>query len=402
MPGVVLGRDEHRAQPDRPAVLVVEGDLGLAVGAQVRDDVGPAHLGQALGHAVGQPDRQRHQRVGLVAGVAEHHPLVAGALRVEQVLAALARPHLLRGVDALADVGALLVEGDDDAAGVAVEAEALPVVADGLDRLPGDRRDVDVLAGRHLARDDAQAGGQEGLAGHPAARVGGQDGVEDRVGDLVGDLVGMALGDRFRGEGPAAHVCSCWLVCGAGAPGVAPSARTTASRTAPATTRLSASGTFCTTPAASDDGHLVGVVLEADARRRDVVGHDQVEVLAPELALRVGHDVVGLGREADQHLPGPGAPAQLGQDVGGGLEDDLGRSGVLLDLAGGPGGGPEVGHRGGHDDDVGLVRPVQHGLGHLGRRLDGHDLGPRRAGAGPTVVTSVVLAPRRTASAATA
>ena len=85
--------------------------------------------------------------VGLVAGVAEHHPLVAGALGVEQVLAALARPHLLRGVDALADVGALLVDRHDDAAGVAVEAEALAVVADGLDGLAGDRGDVDVGAG---------------------------------------------------------------------------------------------------------------------------------------------------------------------------------------------------------------------------------------------------------------
>jgi hypothetical protein len=36
MPGV-LGGDEHGAQADRLAVLVVEGDLGLAVGPQVRD-----------------------------------------------------------------------------------------------------------------------------------------------------------------------------------------------------------------------------------------------------------------------------------------------------------------------------------------------------------------------------
>ena len=85
--GPVLGGDEHRLQPDRPAVLVLEGDLGLAVGAQVGQHARLADLGQALGQPVGQPDRQRHEVVGLVAGVAEHHPLVARALAVEDVLA---------------------------------------------------------------------------------------------------------------------------------------------------------------------------------------------------------------------------------------------------------------------------------------------------------------------------
>ena len=46
----------------------------------------------------------------LVAGVAEHHPLVAGTLGVDLVLAALAAAQLLAGVDALGDVRALLVD----------------------------------------------------------------------------------------------------------------------------------------------------------------------------------------------------------------------------------------------------------------------------------------------------
>ena len=131
---VVLGRDEHGAQAHRLAVLVVEGDLGLAVGPQVRDRAGPADLGQALGHAVRQVDRQRHELVGLVARVAEHHPLVAGALLVEQVLAAGARAHLFGVVDALGDVGRLLVERHQHADGAAVVAVGLAVVADLVDR----------------------------------------------------------------------------------------------------------------------------------------------------------------------------------------------------------------------------------------------------------------------------
>ena len=38
-----------------------------------------AHLGEPAGEPVREPDRHRHEVVGVVAGVAEHHPLVAGA-----------------------------------------------------------------------------------------------------------------------------------------------------------------------------------------------------------------------------------------------------------------------------------------------------------------------------------
>ncbi len=82
---VVLSRDEDGAKPDRTASLVVEGDLGLGVGPQVRDGAGLADLGVAFRHAVGQVDRQRHEHIGLAAGVAEHHSLVAGTLGLELV-----------------------------------------------------------------------------------------------------------------------------------------------------------------------------------------------------------------------------------------------------------------------------------------------------------------------------
>ena len=65
--------------------VVLDGDLGLAVRAQVRDGAVLADLGQAAGQPVRQRDRQRHQLGRLVAGEAEHQALVAGALRVELV-----------------------------------------------------------------------------------------------------------------------------------------------------------------------------------------------------------------------------------------------------------------------------------------------------------------------------
>jgi hypothetical protein len=104
-PRLVLGRDQHGAQPHRPTVLVLDRDLRLAVGSEVGDGPGAADLRQLVREPVGEPDRQRHQVVGLVAGVAEHHPLVAGALGVEDVLTGLAGAGLVGGVDALRDVG---------------------------------------------------------------------------------------------------------------------------------------------------------------------------------------------------------------------------------------------------------------------------------------------------------
>ena len=103
---IVLGGDQHRAQPDGTAVLVLEGDLGLTIRAQVGQHARLAHLGQALGQPVGEPDRHRHQVVGLVARVAEHHSLVARTLSIEDVLAAGSRADLQGGVDALGDVRA--------------------------------------------------------------------------------------------------------------------------------------------------------------------------------------------------------------------------------------------------------------------------------------------------------
>ena len=109
----------------------------------------------------------------------------------------LAGSDLLADVDTLRDVGALLVDRHDDATRVAVEAVERVVVADAVDRLASDLRDLDVGVGRDLAGDDAETGRQQGFAGDAAVGILGEDGVEHGVGDLVGHLVGMALGDAL-------------------------------------------------------------------------------------------------------------------------------------------------------------------------------------------------------------
>ena len=159
-PVAMLRRDQHALDLDRALVavlvdLVAHRHLRLAVRSQIRQDVGLANLREPVRDAMRQLDRQRHQLRGLVRRVAEHHPLVAGADLVDRVVVAVL--HLERLVDALRDVGRLLVERHDDAAGVGVEPVLGPRVADVGHRLADEPRDVDVRRRRDLAGDDDEA-----------------------------------------------------------------------------------------------------------------------------------------------------------------------------------------------------------------------------------------------------
>ena len=195
----VLGRDQHLLDRDRTAVRVAHRDLGLAVGAQVVERAVLADQGQPLGEPVGDLDRHRHQRLGLRGRVAEHHSLVAGTFAVESVVG-VPDPGLDALVDALGDVGRLLVEGDQHGDRVAVVSDLAVVVTDLADRLADQFGHVDLGVGRELAGDHRHAGVDQGLAGDPRVRILLETGVEDGVRDLVGDLVRMAFGDRFGGE----------------------------------------------------------------------------------------------------------------------------------------------------------------------------------------------------------
>ncbi len=194
----VLGRDDDRVDGQRPVIgAVADRDLALAVGAQEVDDVLLADVGQLLRQLVRRHDRQRHQLRRFVAGVAEHHSLVAGAL-------------LVAGVDALAvhalrDVRGLLLERDENAAGLPVEAHLGAAVADVLHDTADDLRDVDARRRGHLAGDHHESGLRQRLAGDARALVVLDQRVQDRVRDLVAQLVGVAFGDAFGGEEILGH-----------------------------------------------------------------------------------------------------------------------------------------------------------------------------------------------------
>ena len=147
---------------------------------------------------MGKGDGGGHQFLGLAAGVAEHHALVAGADQVVLILAAFAV--LQSGVHAHGDVGALAVQSGEHGAGLVVKAFAGAVVADLLDGVADDLFHRDVGGGGHFAHDHDHAGGGAGLTGHAGHGVLGQNGVQNAVGHLVTQFVGMAFGNAFRSE----------------------------------------------------------------------------------------------------------------------------------------------------------------------------------------------------------
>ena len=185
----VLGREHHRLDRHRPVVLVAEGHLALGVRTQPRQAPRLAHLGLAGDQPVGVGDRGRHQDVGLAGRVAEHQPLVTGALLVLGGL-----------VDAHGDVARLLADGGQHRAGLPVEAHVRAGVADLPDRLAHELVVVDRGVARDLAGEHHHAGLDQGLAGHAGPAILGQVGIQNGVRNLVGDLVRVPLRDRLGGE----------------------------------------------------------------------------------------------------------------------------------------------------------------------------------------------------------
>ena len=197
--GSMLGRHDQRRGPHRDLVLIGERNLALGVGFEERRRARMPVGGHALEDLVRVMQRRGHQRRRLIAGIAEHDALVAGAL----ILVAA-------GIDTLRDMRRLRVE-------MVLEVQVLPVeaallIADMLDRRA--HRGLDFLerAGRpvacgidharapHLARQHDEVGGGQRLARDARFGVLGEEQIDDRVRNLVGDLIGMPLRDRFAGE----------------------------------------------------------------------------------------------------------------------------------------------------------------------------------------------------------
>ena len=134
--GISIFSMSSRIRSERPVVVaVLDSELGLGVGTEVWHGGGvlPADLRQLYQCYVGQGEGQGHVLLSVVAGIAEHHALVASSL------------FLFLGADhSSVDIGRLLVQGGKDAAGFGVEHVVGLDVADLLYHAAGDMLDVHV------------------------------------------------------------------------------------------------------------------------------------------------------------------------------------------------------------------------------------------------------------------
>ncbi|KAK5633868.1 hypothetical protein RRF57_009581 [Xylaria bambusicola] len=135
-------------------VLVLHGDLGLGVGSQPRAGTVATSIRHGLVQFVGEKVRQGVELGGLVGGISEHETLVTSTELLESLLV----------VETLGNVGGLLLNADQNTAGLVVEALVGRVVADVFDGITDNLLVVDRGLGGDLTKDHDHAGLGGGLA----------------------------------------------------------------------------------------------------------------------------------------------------------------------------------------------------------------------------------------------
>ena len=107
---IMLSGNQHRVETNGSIVLIVfDGHLSLAIRTQMRYFAILAHLRKTICQTMRQVNRQWHQRIGLIACIAEHYALIAGTLRFIALLARCLRFRLAAQTShTLIDFGALL------------------------------------------------------------------------------------------------------------------------------------------------------------------------------------------------------------------------------------------------------------------------------------------------------
>jgi hypothetical protein len=183
----VLGRDDDSVDTEGDdgtvVVLVLDGDLGLGVGAEPREGAVAAGSGHGSVQLVGELEGKGEELGGLVGGITEHDTLVTGTEGLEAVVK----------VETLSDIGGLLLNGDEEVEGLVVEALGGVIVADVLDSVADNLLVIDLGLGGDLAEDHDHTGLGGSLASNLGHGVLSQAGIEDGIGDLIGNLVGVAL-----------------------------------------------------------------------------------------------------------------------------------------------------------------------------------------------------------------
>ena len=152
----VLSRNDDGVNTERDGgatvLLVLDGDLGLGVRAEPWESTCPPCDGESGVELVSQDDGQWHVLLGLIGSVAEHDTLVTGTEVLEGTV-----------VETLSDIGRLLLNGNENVAGLVIEALGGVIVANLLNGLTDDLLEVDGGLGCDFAKDHDHAGLGGGL-----------------------------------------------------------------------------------------------------------------------------------------------------------------------------------------------------------------------------------------------
>jgi len=175
----MLRRHDDSRHFHRDPIFVHDADLGFAIRAKPLEIAVLPKGRETLRQAVGQHDRHRHELIGLIRRVTEHHPLVAGAT----------------GIDASGNVGRLPADRADDGAGLVVEAIRGVGITNAFNGLPDNLWNVHVGIGCDLPRDTGKSRGHQRFTRDARIGVIRKDGVEDRIGNGICDLVRMSFRD---------------------------------------------------------------------------------------------------------------------------------------------------------------------------------------------------------------
>jgi len=155
-------------------LLVLNGDLSLGVGTEPGEGTRATSGSHGSIELVGKDNGQGHVLLSLVGGVAEHDTLITSTMILEGTM-----------VQALSNIGGLLLDRNQDVASLVVETLGRVVVANLLDGVADDLLVVKLGLGRDLAKDHDHAGLGSCLAGNLGVGVLCQAGVELRSPEIL-------------------------------------------------------------------------------------------------------------------------------------------------------------------------------------------------------------------------
>ena len=147
--------------------LVLDRHLGLGIRSKPGKSTGPSGHCESLVQFVSEDDGEGHQLWSFGGGISEHETLIASAEALEGAV-----------VKTLSDIGRLLLNCDEDVAGLVVKTLFGVVVTDFLDGVSNDLLVVDLGLCGDFTEDHDHSGLSSGLAGDLGERVLFQAGIK--------------------------------------------------------------------------------------------------------------------------------------------------------------------------------------------------------------------------------